>query len=192
MSENLVRVPRWIIRKAWEPNGIRLPRRISLTAEPPKVETKVVGFIPKSGIKSASLAKDAPQVHINNEHTIVLSSPKLEFEHWEYRFWSVDIVNWEPMCTECRCCGQVFSNRVPRRKHGKEKGCFDTLTESYKLLLKDMKCVICDKHTLDTAWGVPLCKTTMCMDTWMHRDAQPNALLQALSLDSMNRMSIGD
>jgi hypothetical protein len=45
-------------------------------------------------------------------------------------------------------------------EHQKENGCTTKLVEAYKLLLRDKKCVICDKTTSHTKWGVPLCNTT--------------------------------
>jgi hypothetical protein len=167
---------------------VRLQKRIHLLPEMVQAHPmQTVGFGVATPIKvSNGVDGKEPSYHINNEHTIVLTDDKLKFANWEYRFWAVELMNWTPQCAECRNCRKVFGNMTTRRKHPAEHDCFRTLIGAYELLLRDKKCVICDKYTSAKAWGVPLCSTTVCMNTWMHLDAQPNALLQALSLQTQN------
>jgi hypothetical protein len=189
VSENIVRVPRWIIRKAWEQGGERLEGRIQLLPES-QSDTRSCGFgivkVPDS--RSDSVDGKSPKYHVNNEHTCVLSDKKLLFDNWEYRFWAVELINYIPQCAECRNCRKVFGNVMTRRNHPSEHDCFKILIGAYELLLKDKKCVVCDKYTHNKAWGVPLCAETKCRNTWMHGDAQPQALLEALTLVSHNNM----
>lgn len=187
---SVVRLPRWIVRKAWEPNGERLEKRIHILPEPEIVcatSQKTVGFGTVKTRVSNTVDGKIPPYHVNNEHTIVLSDKKLLFDNWEYRFWAVELIAYQPISAECRNCNKLFFTSEARRKHPSDHDCFRTLIGAYELLLRDKRCVICDKVTSSKAWGVPLCLGSSCMNTWMHLDAQPNALLQALSLQSQQK-----
>lgn len=185
MNQQVVRVPRWIIRKSWEVGGERLFKRIHFTPEYTSSQSTAGFGIVKPHIRlSEGVDGEHPKYHVNNEHTIVLSDKKLLFDNWEYRFWAVEVINYMPQCSECRCCRKVFGNVMTRRKHPGEHDCFKKLVLAYELLLRDMKCAICDNRTYNKAWGVPLCAETKCRNAWMHLEAQPTSLLQALTLVS--------
>ena len=81
----------------------------------------------------------------------------------EYRFWegtSYSQSQWR----RCRACGHAIYNgaeapEVLAKKHLEESNpkCTILLTAAYKALLKCKKCVMCDKFTSKTHWGVPVC-----------------------------------
>lgn len=98
-------------------------------------------------------------------------------EH-EYQFWrkymSTDM-------TQCRACGACFSLGSEFRKgHLEQQGCAKEITAALKLLRRDRKCVVCDKHTEEERWAVPLC--VPCRETWRFQVHQPVALGNALTL----------
>jgi hypothetical protein len=78
----------------------------------------------------------------------------------EYRFWRASGTNG---C--CRLCMAIVPTTAERRAHQRERSCTVKLVDAYKLLLKDMKCVVCDTKTTHKMWGVPLCGQT-CIARW--------------------------
>lgn len=78
----------------------------------------------------------------------------------EYRFWRS--AGTDGMC---RCCLAVVKGVDERRVHQRNLSCTVKMTEAYKLLLRDRKCVVCDVETTQTKWGIPLCKA-MCVARW--------------------------
>jgi hypothetical protein len=188
---SVVKVPRWLICKAWERGGERLSKREHLVEIIKSEPHTTYGFgTPKTRV-SNTIDGNVPPYHVNNSHTIVLSDKTLMFDNWEYRFWAVDLINMTPQAAECRNCSKVFTNVTTRRKHGSEYGCFQLLVKAYEMLLRDRLCLICDQHTSHKVWGVPLCNNTSCLNTWMHLNAQPNALLEALTLLGQKSMESG-
>jgi hypothetical protein len=134
--------------------------------------TKHYGFTPVGMIQSAST-----QTGFNPPEIAKL------FEGWEYRFWAADLDNPQAVIVECRCCKALFSNDqdAARKKHLSELGCSKRLTAAYKLLLRDMVCVICNHKTTREKWGVPLCGSG-CMEAWCTCEGQPDALKEALKM----------
>jgi hypothetical protein len=185
VNDNVIRVPRWLIRKAWDKAGDRLAPRVHLIAEAGKATS---GFGRVKTNVSEKIDGNVPSFHVNNSHTIVLADSRLLFDNWEYRFWCVDLINFQPQGTECRNCNITFGTMATRRKHNKDKDCFNTLVKAYLLLLRDKRCVVCDNITTHDAWGVPLCKGTICAHNWMHLNAQPTALTNALAVVAKTSM----
>src|ERR1043166_2872286 len=70
-----------------------------------------------------------------------------------------------PIC--CRACGEVLFTTKDRKEHSRLKGCGRVLTEAFKALLRDRKCVICDQETRKTCWGIPICSTD-CTKEWCY------------------------
>lgn len=78
----------------------------------------------------------------------------------EYRFWRAHEGKGR-----CRACMDVVATTKERIEHQKTKGCTRTLVEAYKLLLRDRMCVVCDRKTEHTKWGVPMCSNA-CLFRW--------------------------
>src|ERR1700676_3153551 len=105
------------------------------------------------------------------------------FKGWEYRFWAADIsVNTRSVIAECRCCGNIGGADInARHLHLNQGGCSRRLCAAYKLLLRDMVCIICNTKTHLQKWGVPICGNS-CQEVWCVSDSQPPALKRALEL----------
>jgi len=174
---SVLQVPRWLIRKAHERAGERLPKRILLVEAKTK---KVVGF------PNYHIAGDVKKQGegFTQRQEMVFADTLLKFENWEYRYWAVEFLGNKPACAECRCCGRVTGVCAPRKTHAAENNCYRKLTNAYQLLLRDMKCAICDAKTLKKCWGVPMC-SSVCEEAWMHGTAQPDSLNFALKIGSM-------
>lgn len=82
----------------------------------------------------------------------------------------------------CRCCLMIVKGVDERRKHQRALNCTTKMVEAYKLLLRDRKCMVCDKETPCTKWGIPLCQS-LCIARWQFEaGAGAPALRQALGL----------
>lgn len=95
----------------------------------------------------------------------------------KYRFFTVTQVTDGGTTSEiavCRCCGHVCYSENERRTHLRAMGCSKKLVEAYKLLLRDMKCVVCDVLSRTQKWGVPLHMS--CEKAWMEELAAPSGL----------------
>lgn len=106
----------------------------------------------------------------------------LEFENWMYRFWQPDFDEKGKMCSaECRGCGSSFVQPAMIRQHIGQMGCSKTICAAFKLLLKDMKCVICDSSCRGSQqkWGVPLCSSA-CEEAWCNVECRPRSLELAI------------
>jgi hypothetical protein len=167
-------VPRWMLRKICEHNGVRLPKR--KLWEPPVVPHERVG--PPTNL--VRLRHDRT-VHTPIERQAqVLADKQFDFENWEYRFYCVEVQDRAPCLATCRRCSSSFFARKARRAHIGENGCSKAVLRAYELLLRDKKCVICDTRTEHCEWGVPLCCTNKCKDAFMHEEIQSEALEAAL------------
>ena len=153
-----ITLPRWVVRQMCMPAGRRNTKK-------PQVEAATYrGF----------------GVHLGKTY-----SPPDEhgvFENWEYRFFARASIGEKSHITECRSCGAITpESRNARQEHHKHGGCAKKLTEAYKLLLRDCRCVICDLRTTKTKWGVPMCSSG-CEQAWCETEASPNCLVGALML----------
>lgn len=174
-----IEVPRWRIVASCVTSGLRLQPYPKLVYAPP-----VTSLHPKLRVLSGDYryGKSILPTRYTEKQYLVLDDPRLEFDNAEYRFWGVDVVNNYPSVVVCRCCGSSSFAKSFRDKHNEDTGCFKKLIEAYRLLLLDMRCVMCDKQTNNTEWGVPLCKNGECIDQWCHEDYSPRALEEALNL----------
>lgn len=162
-----ITLPRWIITNRCMPAGRRTAPKPVLVV--PVAQHEISGFskgsyFDRPGAYQPQVIKDV-------------------FEHWEYRFWCM--CTWPPaiqILAECRVCGHLGEqDPMIRQGHFKQSGCAKRLCAAYSLLLKDMKCVICDKKALRAKWGVPLCSSA-CTQAFCEQESQPNALKAALEL----------
>lgn len=167
-------VPRWMLRKICERNGMRLPKRELF--KPVQTQLAIVG-------PTHRVHDKAPNCTIERQQ-VTLGSKAFDFENWEYRFWCVEVADGAPLMAMCRRCNGTFFHRKPRRAHLSDKGCSKAILKAYSLLLRDKKCVVCDAWTAHTEWGVPLCNKNDCQDLFMHEDVQPGCLESALLMAS--------
>jgi hypothetical protein len=157
-------LPNWLLAKKTMPGGLRLPKR------PKFIEQYKSDYI-KSKCAESKLDDKVPK----------------DFSNWEFRFWAAyngGDEDGQAFC-ECRGCNMYTWDTVVRRSHLGQMGCGRLLTNSFKLLLRDKKCVICDAETNKTEWGVPICSES-CRRKWMYEEAQPLALSEAIRLVKEN------
>jgi hypothetical protein len=109
----------------------------------------------------------------------------LQFRHYEFRFWALENVGANITTAVCRCCEMPENTLAERIKHQKKYGCTTTLVDAYKLLLKGspMQCVMCDKDTTRSKFGIPICYNDECLNNWFFTP-QPINLLNALILSA--------
>lgn len=160
-------VPRWLLQTVFERKGQRLPKLVHF--EPPKP----VHVLGESSLKSNPVSSLAV---FDSRWTKKAPS----FQLGDFAFWMVNLADNVTDSFVCRSCGEGCSNLVTRLEH-QRNGCAFRLNKAYKLLLRDMGCVICDKKTTKTKWGMPFCTTT-CIETFMYYSATPQALYDALGV----------
>ena len=175
---NMKILPRYLIHKLAIPTGLRLDKRVRLV--PSYVGTTFHtnfgrrDYFPQVETTTGDLW--TPQIKHNEE---------LQFDTSEYRFWCVEIRDQDsgiPSTAVCRACEQIHFRKTVRQKHQETVGCTKRLIKAYELLLRDKRCVICDAHTQNRKWGVPLCNTRACTQKWCQVEPQPIALYNALEL----------
>lgn len=143
-------------------------------------------FIAK-GIRAGGM-RMAPLPKLEKEKTNYVSTPfKPVFGGMQKSYGDVlgggDLRYWcgssgSASYSACRSCGEVLFKKDERRDHLK-KGCSKVLTESYKALLRDRKCVICDEKTSVKHFGVPLCSKD-CVHEWCYVTRKPTSLSAAI------------
>lgn len=152
-------LPYWLlVKKAGHPAGMRLPKWKKYEPPPPP---------------PVSMQRYLPSIY----------KPKLSVSSINgdiYRFWKVETYP-EGETYTCRRCKGISLSHADRIAHLKGYGCAKTLISAYKLLLRDMRCVICDIRTDNMKWGVPIC-TGACERQWCEEEARPLALVNALRL----------
>lgn len=151
-------LPYWLLaKKAGHPSGMRLPKWEAY--EPPPPPVLMQRYLP----------------------TIYQAKPPASSINGDiYRFWKVETYP-EGETYTCRACKEICMSHADRISHLKGFGCAKTLIAAYKLLLRDMRCVVCDVLTTNIKWGVPLCAGT-CERHWREEEARPTALLSALRI----------
>lgn len=81
----------------------------------------------------------------------------------EYRYY-VGKMSEQYLFATCRFCEAVIGGPVNRKNH--ETGyCKENLLIIYRLLREKGNCVVCDKKTNYSKWGIPLC-TIPCENEW--------------------------
>lgn len=167
-----ITLPRWIITQRTMPYGVRLPKRPALivaSSYPPGDNSWLIGEdrLPMLPPKGSYIPLEIKGV----------------FEKWEYRFWAMVPVGNDRILAECRACGHNENaiKTTVRQQHFQMGGCTKKLCAAYNLLLRDSKCLICDKWTTQRKWGIPLCSSA-CMEAWCTSEPTPKALAEALKL----------
>lgn len=158
-------LPRWYLKEKFSPSGQRLFKK-------PKVVVQ----------------RELPSVYQRPTLITVFTPGKVGPKHFdgtEYRYWAAAPLEEnrenDIYVSECRACGSMFTTKEDRRDHHSKMGCTKKLVAAYKLLLRDNKCVICDKVTTKEKFGVPLCGDA-CISLWCGEISKPEALRLALEL----------
>src|SRR5271170_3821045 len=101
--------PLSLLRQINYRSGIRLPKLVLLPREVPigfGPTTRVMG--PKQSNKNWTRLQDSASTNLRYGPVCqaVLKSPLLDFEHWEFRFWRIEMREGElkPKHSICRCC----------------------------------------------------------------------------------------
>jgi len=179
-------VPRWLLRKIVYSGGFRLN-----AAERYTEEKKSIICNGPVHIRGSHWSKDTKGPYISDRHRITMLDTAMDFENWEYRFWAVEVRRDMPIMASCRLCQEMKFTAEARKSHIRNKQCTTKIIRVYQLLLRDKKCVICNKYTHFDKWGVPLCEKGLCMDMWMHDEATPPELENAI-LEADRQGIIGD
>ena len=177
-------VPRWLIHKMVYSGGFRLNKAERYT-EPKAI--RVSGPL----MHTSNVSNKLNGRFISERHRIVVSDTHMDFDNEEYRFWGVEVQREKPVIATCRFCQTMQYSKTARKTHIKDKQCTTKLIKVYSLLLRDSKCVICNKQTNGSKWGVPLCEIGLCMDLWCHDEACPPELENAI-LEADRQGMIGD
>ncbi len=154
-------IPNWLLMHISQPVGQRLPKlqkwheNLQHLARPhhsydvPAADIRVP---PAKHAPKSSVVKGYKHMGIGNWKTGSLSEN-------EYPYWigeSPSTGTW----ARCRWCGesQPNSTRVSREAHQSLDYCTKNLRIVYKLACSSaMCCVMCERHSLRTRWGAPLC-----------------------------------
>jgi hypothetical protein len=137
-------IPDFFVLKGVRPGGVRLP--------------KFPKYVP--------IYTQAPitQARINFGGRFGIGD---KLTHGDLRYWCGQEGELNPEYGSCRACGEVLFTTKDRKEHSRLKGCGRVLTEAFKALLRDRKCVICDQETRKTCWGIPICSTD-CTKEWCY------------------------
>lgn len=110
------------------------------------------------------------------------------FPNQDFRFWRGFRPGQGPMSSCRRCRTAVFTPEA-RTLHLRSHNCRAVLSEAYKLLKLDHKCVICDTHTYRFRWGIPICSVG-CEDIWSYDSVIPDSLREAIRLVEKSREKV--
>ena len=173
-------VPRYLIAKKTILGGQRGDKLVLLPKPVvPHQSPNIIGYRPK--------IKQGTQVKETSDSLIPIDT-SMNFSNWEYRFWCLEMHGSLGSAT-CRCCETMLHDEGPRKKHLNINGCSTKLLAAYELLLRDARCVVCDNLTANKKWGIPLCLSQACMLNFMHEEAVPMSLCQAMTLVETRRVT---
>lgn len=175
--------PLSLLRQINYRTGARLPKFPALPKPTPIVFPPVV-----MGPHNRIRANQSIAIRFSDDVKVTLADKVCNFEHWEYRFWRVELNANRTGITNvvCRACQEILLTKTGRERHKEMKGCYQTLVEAYRLLLADQICVICNAATTQRRWGLPMC-SMRCEEQWLHEVDQPEALSAAILLAEMNK-----
>lgn len=156
----MLRVPRYVLHNIVRRGGVRMPKLVPFRA--PYVNTTWHGITGLSSVKPNLIDK------LKNDKF-------MDFENHEFQFWCV-----RSGAAVCRKCLAQCVSRESRRLHLTAYGCTRALVQSYRRLLPDAKCVMCDEFSQTQKWGVPLCKE--CEEAWCFQEARPDCVRDALQI----------
>ena len=177
--------PLSLLRQINYKTGARLPRWVPLPK--PVIVLPPVLMGPHNRLRGGTNLR---AVQYSERVMLILADKVCNFEHWEYRFWRVELNSNNTSISNvvCRCCQEIMLTKTGRERHKDLTGCYQKLVDAYKLLLADQICVICEASTTQRRWGLPMCSAN-CEDKWLHEEEQPEALQSALLLVEMNKRS---
>lgn len=91
----------------------------------------------------------------------------------EYRFW-IGYRETKSAYAMCRCCRTSVYGTKMRKEHFQKqehfvggKNCAARLADVYSRMLKMAFCCVCHKQRFEhTKWGIPICDSIACQNTW--------------------------
>lgn len=102
-----------------------------------------------------------------------------------YRYW-IGAEERTSRFSKCRACRMTLLSDEDRVAHTEKFKCTVVLTDAFKLLLRDGRCVVCDSQTQNQRYGMPLC-SNVCIKNWMFESKDMQAgLMQAVTLAAKN------
>lgn len=102
-----------------------------------------------------------------------------------YRYW-IGAEERGSRFSKCRACRMTLLSDEDRKAHTDKFKCTVVLTDAFKLLLRDGRCVVCDDKTLNQRYGMPLC-SDVCIKYWMFESKDMQAgLMQAVTIAAKN------
>lgn len=105
-----------------------------------------------------------------------------------YRYW-IGAEERGSRFSKCRACRMSMLSEEDRRIHTEAFKCTVILTDAFKLLLRDGRCVVCDSQTQNQRYGMPLC-SNYCIKNWMFESKDMQAgLMQAVTLAAKNNQT---
>lgn len=166
----LTQIPEWLLAKKHFSGGIRSPKRGRWYDS----ENRTV-FNRKTG---TGFGGYQPNLALN---TFGISGELNPLTQGDFRYWNGLTLATNRSYAACRNCGEIHHSHKTRKEHLKQEGCGSKLTNAYRLLAKDDRCVICNDKTRKKNWGIPLCSKD-CEHEWAYVTRRPDALVAALDL----------
>ena len=159
----LCQIPEWLLAKKHFPGGIRSPKRGKwYDSENRGAQSR---FPSMAGYHAGP----------------ALSGELNPLNQGDFRYWNGLQSTVNRSYAACRCCGEIHHSHKTRKEHLKKEGCGSKLTQAFKLLAKDDRCVVCNDKTRKKNWGIPLCSKD-CEHEWAFVTRRPDALAAALDL----------
>jgi hypothetical protein len=176
-----ITIPRWLIHKVSYPQGYRLPKRTLLKNVAP---ADFVTYPKEDNYLGHNYNTRTHEniKYISVRHRVALTDKVFGFNNMEYRFWCAETSDIHAISAICRNCACAVFAPEKRQKHLEAEGCAIDLVKAYSLLLRDMKCIVCDRQTKSKKWGIPICDEKDCLDEFMHEIPTGQALHNALLL----------
>lgn len=158
-------LPSWWLRRFAHPRGQRLPAKVKTfgARAPHLVPLRGASHVPRLHDPWAGRNRRRPWDDVEDELEGNLDQAQYQF----YVGSASKTTGW----SMCRYCRKTFYKEQDRRKHFREdKGndaCSVRTIAIMLMLVKDMKCVVCDSSTKHTKWGFPICLNVDCFKRWM-------------------------
>ncbi len=163
-----VRPPAWLLGYLGRARGARHPKMVHLVVYKNGWDSRHLPMVYKMG-------QNSPQKCVKSPPNFPLGNLSLN----EYRFW-IGTALENAAYAACRFCHVLCCSEEERKTHQKMRGCTVKLVSVYSLLQKDAKCVVCDKPSVTSRWGLPLHRE--CIEAWMFGKKTPKSLKQAIRL----------
>lgn len=161
------------------PDGIRLPK-LAMAKKSWSAPHRTIP-IARDGFRHHPEFGMIPKKPGERLHEIVVGA-KGNLHFSDYRFWQGSEFGVS-MWTRCRACREVICGNtrdVEMKVHSDHYKCSIHLTVAYAYLLRGKLCVVCEKKSSASKWGIPLCSLS-CQEKWMFEDPIYPLLFKAVA-----------